>query len=72
MVDDNIAQVDEALRRGYKPDDIKGVNQQDNAAYNKPAQTQLAVEQHFEADMPPVQGVKAAEPYDYTSAEKGS
>lgn len=70
QVDDNIGQFSEALRRGYEPDDLSRGAQQDNAAYNKPAQTQLAVEQHFEAEMVP--GVKAAEPYNYMSPEKGS
>ena len=71
MVDDNIAQVGEALGRGYKPDDIKGIKQQDNAAYNKPAEPQLAVRQHLESDMPP-EGVKVGDSYDYVKPDSGS
>ena len=65
----NIAEVDEKLMRGYDPNDIKGIDQQDVAAYNKPADAQMGAEQHMTVDMPPKGVVNNPYAKDYVSIE---
>lgn len=48
----NIAEVDERIANGYNPDDLRGIRVEDNAAFNKPAQPDLAIEQQTVRDMP--------------------
>lgn len=46
------AEIDEALAKGYNPDDLRGANQQDVAANNKPADFQTAAEQQAKTASP--------------------
>lgn len=48
----NIAEVDEAIARGYDPDDLKGITPSETAAYNKPADPNIAIEQQLKAASP--------------------
>ena len=48
----HMAEVDGRIARGYDPDDIKGVKPQNAAAYNKPVQLELGLEQQFKAASP--------------------
>ena len=60
----HLAEVDGRIARGYDPDDIKGVKPQNTAAYNKPAQLELNLEQQYKAASP-VEGMKSmpADPF---------
>ena len=48
----HIAEVDEKIANGYNPNDLRGIRNEDVAAYNKPAQPQLSIEQQTIRDLP--------------------
>ncbi len=54
-----------------KQEALERIKQQDKAAYNKPAEPQLAVRQHLESDMP-LEGVNVGDSYDYVKPDSGS
>ena len=71
----NISEVDESLMKGYQPNDIRGVPQQQRAAYNKPAAPDLAIRQQLEGELPPkgtVEGVYAPFDRKYMNDQMGS
>lgn len=48
----NLAELDEAIARGYNPDDLQGVLNSESAAYNKAADPNIAIEQQLKAVSP--------------------
>ena len=70
------AEIDEKIANGYNPDDVRGIPQQDNAAFNKPADPNLTIKQQILRDTPPTQGTKqvTSDPFarpDITPIERG-
>lgn len=71
----HIAEVDEKLMKGYQPNDIRGVPQEQRSAYNKPAQPDLAIRQQLQGELPPkeaVEGVYAPFDRKYMNEQMGS
>ncbi len=71
----HMAEVDEAIVRGYDPDDLKGLSNSDVAAYNKPADPNIAIKQQFKAESP-IEGMSRppVDPFakDYVPMDGGS